>query len=243
MTTEAETGRCGSQPRDTWGPSSWARTQPPPPQPSLPRMTPPLGSAASLHSAVFLPVGPCHGAPCQGGGSVLSWSWDWGVLGLAAWAHSPCGLGTLRLAQSLSVPISGCDLVPRSRAQERGPAAQPGPPGGPTAPRPEHLHLTWGDGTLAAWGLEGAVPGTGWASKRTRASPHPGDSPAGPEATPSESPVSQGCVGKAGAPVLHSLGGLWNLPSRVTFVRREAPPTEFGVWTSKPRPSLGSRSL
>lgn len=166
-----------------------------------------------------------------------------GVLGLAAWAHSPCGLGTLRLAQSLSVPISGCDLVPRSRAQERGPAAQPGPPGGPTAPRPEHLHLTWGDGTLAARGLEGAVPGTGWASKRTRASPHPGDSPAGPEATPSESPVSQGCVGKAGAPVLHSLGGLWNLPSRVTFVRREAPPTEFGVWTSKPRPSLGSRSL
>lgn len=46
MTTEAETGRCGRQSRDTWGPSSWARTQPPSPQPSLPGMTPRL---AQLH--------------------------------------------------------------------------------------------------------------------------------------------------------------------------------------------------
>lgn len=191
MTMEAETRQCGYQPRDTWGPNSWTRTQPPSPQPSLPRMTPHHACPHSIHAQRGIPArGTVALSAKPRGEVVLAWGcggsrgWQLGLTVPVAWTYS----GWL---SGLGVPISGCDLPPHSRAaRDRGPAAWPGAPGEPMAPRPRRPLLTWGAGTPAARGLQEAAPGTGWASKRTSASllgrvaPHPGDSSAGPEATP-----------------------------------------------------------
>lgn len=135
-----------------------------PAAPALPAQDdPPLGSAASLHSAVFLPVGPCHGAPCQGGGSVLSWSWDWGSwgwqLGLTvpvAWAPS----GWLRASVSPSVAVT---LFHAPGPRREGQLHSLDPP-----EDPQHLAPS----TSTSRGVMGPLPHGAWREQcRARAGP------------------------------------------------------------------------